>query len=67
MRTRAFAVVESFTLEAEVAASSGKPPAGVFAPPGGGAGNVTLGESLAAPPASAPGVGTLRAGFVPVA
>jgi len=50
------------TLAAEVAASSGTP-----APPplaANHAGNATLGESLAAPPASGAG-GQLRAGYVP--
>jgi len=66
IKTRAFAVVEPMTLEAEVIASSGTP-----APPfvsGNHAGNATLGEPLAAAPvALSGGAGELRAGYIPVA
>jgi hypothetical protein len=67
LKSNAFAVVEPFTLEADVVASAGTPP-----PPavvvGNRAGDVVLGESLAAPPVPlANGAGELRAGFVPAA
>ena len=66
IKSRSFAVVEPMTLEAQVSASSGTP-APPFVP-GNHAGNVTLGESLAAPPvALSGGAGELRAGYVPAA
>lgn len=66
IKTRSFAVVEPMTLEAEVIASSGTPPPPPV--PGNHAGNVTLGESLAAPPvALSGGAGELRAGYIPAA
>jgi len=65
IKTRAFAVVEPMTLEAQVIASSGTPPPPLV--PGNHAGNATLGEPLAAPPVGIANGGSLRAGYVPAA
>jgi len=65
-RDRLFAVVEPFTLEADVIASSGTPPPGPVVV-GNHVGSASLGESLAAPPVGVSGGGEIRAGFVPVA
>ena len=64
VKTNTFAVVEPFTLAAEVIASAGtpRPPADVV---GNHAGDIVLGEPLAAPPVGIAGGGELRAGFVP--
>jgi hypothetical protein len=65
-RSRAFAVVEPMTLEAEVIASAGTPAAPPV--PANHAGNATLGEPLAAAPvALANDAGSVRAGYVPAA
>ena len=65
-RDRVFAVVEPFTLEAHVIASSGTPPPGPVVV-GNHVGSASLGESLAAPPVGISGGGEIRAGFVPTA
>jgi hypothetical protein len=65
-RTNPFAVVEPFTLEAELIASSGTPPPGPVVV-GDHIGVASLGESLAAPPVAISGGGEVRAGFVPAA
>jgi hypothetical protein len=65
-KSTAFAVVEPFTREADVIASSGTPPLGPITG-GNHAGVASLGEPLAAPPVALAGGGALRAGFVPVA
>jgi len=61
-----FAVVEPFTLEAEVIASAGTPPPGLLVV-GNHIGAASLGESLAGPPVGLSGGGEIRAGFVPAA
>lgn len=65
-RDRVFAVVEPFTLEAEVIASSGTPPPGPVVL-GSRLGKASLGESIAGPPIAVSGGGEIRPGFVPVA
>lgn len=65
-RNRVFAVVEPFTLEADVIASSGTPaPRPVVV--GNHVASASLGESVAAPPVGISGGGEIRAGFVPAA
>ena len=66
IRNNLFAVVEPFTQELEVIAAAGTPRPGVITG-GNHAGNVTLGESLAAPPVGLANGGQVSAGFVPSA
>lgn len=65
-RSVSFSVVEPFTDEARVIASSGTPPPAPVAL-GTRAGAASLGEPLAAPPVALAGGDALRAGFVPAA
>ncbi|HTY18887.1 MAG TPA: hypothetical protein VMH82_14255 [Myxococcota bacterium] len=66
LRAVQFALVEPFTREADVLASSGTPPPSPVTL-GSRAGDATLGEPLAAPPIPLAAGDTLRSGFVPVA